>query len=455
MDIFLFDEVPDAQPTFIEPSLSYRFATVTSRLSSYIQEWTPFVLVVCYFAFSISIYMVCNEHILAIFWFIYLALNFYIAASTVLEAFLSLPPIREARRAVDKAQAKNWTFPTPDNDLPILDLVIVAYLPNEADIIKNRIHYLCNEIVYPKHLIRINCVYNTPRPIEPLETELRDMMRKYEELRIIEVPNSHSKAENLNFFFSIKTGADIIAIYDCDHYPHPYSPRWAIECRAAMTGFGLFAGSNGYWRANLLREHKMDGTMLTEDIDSTLRAFSKGWNVVHDLNVVSYELAPTSIKAFWKQRMRWAQGWTQASIRHLVPAWNKSPAERAKRRFGQRFGIFSLLFVRETSYYLVTQYTCLIFVFLITSFPHSGKELVKLIYFQYAISQWCFFTSVMCLLATLYITNIVRNEFTKRRTMILFAVLYPFYLVVIATMGIYAHARQIVAYSNWNPTARA
>jgi hypothetical protein len=63
--------------------------------------------------------------------------------------------------------------------------------------------------------------------------------------------------------------------------------------------------------------------------------------------------------------------------------------------------------------------------------------------------------SVICLLATLYITNIVRNEFTTRKTMILFAMVYPFYLVVIATMGIYAHARQIVAYSNWNPTTRA
>lgn len=170
-------------------------------------------------------------------------------------------------------------------------------------------------------------------------------------------------------------------IYACSH-----------PGRAAMTGFGLFAGSNGYWRAPLLREHKMDRSMLTEDIDSALRAFSKGWNVVHDLNVVSFELAPTSLAAFWKQRMRWAQGWTQASIRHLVLTWNKSPAERTVRTFGQRFGIFSLLFVREASYYLVTQYTCLIIGFVVTSFPTSGSALVKLIYFQYGVSQWCFFT---------------------------------------------------------------
>jgi cellulose synthase/poly-beta-1,6-N-acetylglucosamine synthase-like glycosyltransferase len=284
-----------------------------------------------------------------------------------------------------------------------------------------------------------------------LETELRDLLTRYEQLRVIEVPNSTSKADNLNFFLNLEIESDIIGIYDCkfgpwlllihfpvltwlgDHYPHPYAPRWAAErfaqnlsvdivqgrcvvfnarqnllaslisiefdkiyaCahpgRAAMVGFGLFAGSNGYWRTALLCEHNMDGSMLTEDIDSALRAFAKGWNAVHDLNVVSYELAPTSLKAFWRQRMRWAQGWTQASIRHLVLAWKKSPAERAKRSFSQRFGIFSLLLVREVSYYLVTQYTCLVFGFIITKFPHSPAELVKLIYFQYPVSQWCFF----------------------------------------------------------------
>jgi hypothetical protein len=209
-------EEPEVYSPPPRPSLGTRLLFLTAIVSNSVQEWTPFVLVCCYFAFSITIYMVCNEHVLAIFWFIYLALNFYIAATTVAEAFLSLHPIREARQAVTDVAEKDWTFPTLDDDLPILDLVIVAYLPNERDIIKNRIHYLCNEVIYPKHLIRINCLYNTPTPIEPLETELRDMMRVYEQLRVIEVPNSHSIADNLNFFFSVKTGADVIAIYDCE-----------------------------------------------------------------------------------------------------------------------------------------------------------------------------------------------------------------------------------------------
>lgn len=58
--------------------------------------------------------------------------------------------------------------------------------------------------------------------------------------------------------------------------------------------------------------------MLTEDIDSTLRAFASGAKMVHELNTVSYEQAPTTLAAFYKQRMRWAQGWFQVAIRHCV-----------------------------------------------------------------------------------------------------------------------------------------
>lgn len=161
-----------------------------------------------------------------------------------------------------------------------------------------------------------------------------------------------------------------------------------------MWGFGLFCGSNGYWRTSLLREMKMDGDMLTEDIDSALRAFSRGCKTVHDLNVTSYELAPTTFSAFWKQRLRWAQGWAQASMRHLKMVYsrvnNPLREEHAKRNFTARFGVLSLLLIREWSYYLVTQYTCLVFSFVLVKFPRSGADLWKFVYFQYPVSQWLF-----------------------------------------------------------------
>ncbi|KAF2141711.1 glycosyltransferase family 2 protein [Aplosporella prunicola CBS 121167] len=467
-----------------------------TKLSDFITDWTPFGLVASYFVFSVCIYMVCTETLISVFWFVYLATNFYISAATVLEAFMSLEPCRQARSVVQKAQEANWKFPTPDDQVPILDLLVVAYLPNEKDIIMDRAMHALTRVVYPVDRIRINILYNTPKPIEPLETELRELCLKHSQLRVIKVPNSTSKADNLNYFFSLDTGADIVAIYDCDHYPHPHGPRWAVErfcqdkkvdivqgrcvvfnskdCllaamisvefdkiyavshpgRATLWDFGLFCGSNGYWRASLLKDLKMDGDMLTEDIDSALRAVSRGANTVHDLNVVSYELAPTTLQGFWKQRLRWAQGWCQASIKHLKLAYRKSP-DGTPRSPKVRFGLLSLLLIRELSYYLVTQFTCLMIGFIITKFPKDPVGLARLIWFGYSVSVWLFIISVVCLIATLWITMRVRSEFVNLRMIIVFSILYPFYLVINATIGLYGHARQIVNYNSWNPTARS
>jgi len=132
----------------------------------------------------------------------------------------------------------------------------------------------------------------------------------------------------------------------------------------------------------------MDESMLTEDIDSALRALGKNVNVIHEINALSYELAPTTYQAFWKQRLRWAQGWTQASIKHAKLAWNNP--EEGNRKACVRAGIFSLLFVRELSYYLVTQYTCLVINFIIVDFPKSPVQLARLVFFKFPVSEWFF-----------------------------------------------------------------
>ncbi|KAJ4370386.1 hypothetical protein N0V83_004904 [Neocucurbitaria cava] len=498
--IEIVEETPSELSNKASTKKTWTFAGIVQGLSAIILEWTPFGLVASYYVFSTCLYMYCSDGLIAIFWFIYMCTNFYIAGTTVLEAFFSITPCREARKIITQAQEKGWLFPTADRQLPILDLIIVAYLPNEQDIIMDRAMYALEQLDYSRERIRINIVYNTPNPIEPLESELHQLPLRYPHARIIKVPASTSKAENLNYFLTLDTGSDLIAIYDCDHYPHPNSPRWAAErfmadsevdivqgrCivfnsndtfltsmiavefdkiyavshpgRSTMWGFGLFCGSNGYWRTSLLREMKMDSSMLTEDIDSALRAFSRGCKTVHDLNVTSYELAPTTVSAFWKQRLRWAQGWAQASMRHVKMVYNdvQDPLREAhsKRNVTARLGVLSLLLIRESSYYLVTQYTCLVLSFLIVKFPSSGKELWTLVYFQYPVSQWLFIISLVCLVATLWITNQVKSEFVSRRMIIIFSALYPFYLVVNATIGLYGHARQLVKYSSWNPTAR-
>ena len=64
--------------------------------------------------------------------------------------------------------------------------------------------------------------------------------------------------------------------------------------RAQMHGFGIFGGTNGYWRTDVLREITFDRSMLTEDVDSGMRALRAGYRVVSDPQLVSYELATTT-----------------------------------------------------------------------------------------------------------------------------------------------------------------
>ncbi|THY83125.1 hypothetical protein D6C93_08976 [Aureobasidium pullulans] len=467
---------------------------LSAQFSAWLFDWTPFVLVSTYYIASTAVYTSATEGTIKVFYFFYMAVNFYIAACTVIEAFLGISPLRESRKAAIDVDQKDFQFPTPDEQLPVIDIVIVAYLPNEQDIVKDQVFYALDELVYPRNKLRINLVYNTPKPIEPLQTELAEMEKQYPQLKVINVPGSKSKADNLNHFFNFNTGADIIAIFDCDHFPHPYNPRWAAErfvqdssvdivqgrCvvyntnetfftrmiaiefdkiyavshpgRSRLFKFGLFCGSNGYWKADLLKGHQMHGHMLCEDIDSALRAYGEGKKAVHDMNVLSYEMAPTNFAAFWKQRMRWAQGWTQASIRHMPLIWNSPPD--GKRTVNERFGVLSLLFVREISYYLVTQHTCLLLSFIITGWPKNPTELVELVFFRYPMAEWFLFATVVCLIFTLAITQMARSEFTTFWMMILFSIIYTPYLILMATMGIYGHARQIIGYSKWNATSR-
>jgi cellulose synthase/poly-beta-1,6-N-acetylglucosamine synthase-like glycosyltransferase len=106
--------------------------------------------------------------------------------------------------------------------------------------------------------------------------------------------------------------------------------------RAALHGFGLFGGSNGFWRTDLLARTRMHGSMLTEDIDSTLRILTSGSRIASDPALISRELAPTTWGALWKQRARWAQGWFQVSRKHLV-ATLRSPNLRLRQKLGLGF----------------------------------------------------------------------------------------------------------------------
>jgi cellulose synthase/poly-beta-1,6-N-acetylglucosamine synthase-like glycosyltransferase len=120
--------------------------------------------------------------------------------------------------------------------------------------------------------------------------------------------------------------------------------------RARLHGFGIFGGSNGFWRTDLLREIRMRGSMLTEDIDSALRAVEAGYTITSDPYLVSRELSPTTLKGLTNQRLRWAQGWYQVAKVRIGPS-----LVAANLSLGQKLGMFHLLAWREAFPWLSMQ----------------------------------------------------------------------------------------------------
>lgn len=257
----------------------------------------------------------------------------------------------------------------PATPYPAASAIIAAYLPNEADTIVETIQQVL-AVDYPAPL-QVVLAYNTPRKL-PIEDELRELAGANPRLVVLNVPYSRSKAQNVNAALSVVKG-EFVGVFDADHHPDanafrrawrwlshgadvvqghcvirnghesPVARTVAVEFesiyavshpgRTRLHGFGLFGGSNGFWRTSSLRETRMRGDMLTEDIDSSIRALLDGRKVVTDPALLSRELAPTTLRALWHQRMRWAQGWFQVSWRHL-PAVMRSSTLTTRNKIG-------------------------------------------------------------------------------------------------------------------------
>jgi len=288
------------------------------------------------------------------------------------EAFLALRPKHPPRLAEDQFVPAT--------------AIIVAYLPNEAATIVETIRAF-QRIDYEAGL-QIVLAYNTPRSM-PVEETLRGIARADPRLKLIRVEGSESKAQNINAALSETTG-EFIGVFDADHHPDPHcfrrAWRWlasgydivqghcmvrngnetwisrlvAVEFegiyavshpgRARLHHFGIFGGSNGYWKAHLLHEIRMHSYMLTEDIDSSIRALLEGRRIASDPFIVSRELAPVTLSALWNQRMRWAQGWFQVSYHYLFKSLSSS-----KVTARQKLGLVHLLTWRELYPWIANQ----------------------------------------------------------------------------------------------------
>ena len=266
----------------------------------------------------------------------------------------------------------------PDAPAPRATAVIAAYLPNEADTILETVEqFLAQEYAGG---LQVVLAYNTPVRLA-VEEDLAALGARHPDLLVLKVPDSTSKAQNVNAALRVADG-EFVGIFDADHHPMPgafdRAWRWiadgadvvqghcvirngadsalarlvAVEFeqiyavahpgRARLFGFGIFGGSNGYWRSSALERIRLRGSFLTEDIEASVRVLEAGGRIVNDPGLVSHELAPETPRTLWNQRLRWAQGWFQVSCRHL---WTvlRSPVLTVR----QRLGVLYLLGWRE------------------------------------------------------------------------------------------------------------
>lgn len=269
---------------------------------------------------------------------------------------------------VEVARAHRFPEPPLDRDvaddaLPTLATVVAAYLPNEQDTIEDALRaHLAIDYPGDRHVVVL--AYNTPGPLA-VEERLAAWARRERRLVVLEVHDSTSKVHNIEAALRLVDGeVDVVGIFDADHHPDPAGARrvarWLSgaagerrfdvvqgQCvirnlddglvartvaaefgtlyavahpgRTIVNDFGIFGGSNGWWRAPVIRRLRLDGRMLTEDIDVTVRALASGVRLGTDPRIISTELAPATWGALWRQRLRWSQGWLEVSLRHLRP----------------------------------------------------------------------------------------------------------------------------------------
>ena len=260
---------------------------------------------------------------------------------------------------------------------PRASAIIAAYLPNEADTIVETVEAFLG---HDYNQLQVIVAYNTPEDL-PVEDELRAIAVRDPRFVPMRVDWSVSKAQNVNAALARVTG-EFVAVFDADHHPAPGSFlrawRWlsngvdvvqghcvvrngengaiqklvatefeaiyavAHPGRARVQGFAIFGGSNGYWRTSVLKRTRLRSFMLTEDIDCSMRVIADGGRIVSDPGLVSTELAPEGWGALWGQRMRWAQGWSQVSLRYL-----REILRNRRLSVRQRLGLVYLLGWRE------------------------------------------------------------------------------------------------------------
>jgi cellulose synthase/poly-beta-1,6-N-acetylglucosamine synthase-like glycosyltransferase len=382
-----------------------------------------------------------------------------------------------------KQQRRQQAFAMPEGMMPKCSLIVAAYLPNEQDLIVETLEYILATVRRPPGGLELILAYNRPTRLAGIEDELEAMAAVHPELRLLNVEGSRSKAENVNAALHLVTG-EITGILDADHRPNAdcfeRAWRWLatgqyaavqgrnvirnygenlltrligveFECmygvshpaKSLLVDTGMFCGSNGYWRTSILQRIRFAPNMMTEDIDATLRALLRGHNIIHDPGIITTELAPENIQAFWSQRKRWAQGWLEVALKHQMPLLRSSRLDNWQKVY------WTMLLVYSAAFHFVALQVFPIFISLTLSRLQAPEISQEYVWLTTAI------TLISGPIQTLAAWG-VRSRMTKQgfTDYLLYCLCIPFYCIfknVIAIIAIYDH---VMGNNEWVVTSR-
>eukprot|EP00892_Ulva_mutabilis_P007702 jgi/Ulvmu1/5303/UM022_0097.1 len=466
-------------PVVQTPHLATSTQSTHSTMASGIKPWLPALYALStMIVLPALIYAAVPVSTLRFFYYFVSGSYTFVACWVLLETLVALFSTAfmsgHVHMELDIDQTRKW---------PEVCYIIPAYLNNEAGILDETMEQFL-QLEYAG-VINVMIVYNTRGPMPDEEAKLMNAWNGYHIGRmnfyVVNNPGSRSKAQNVNKGLTVVPGAtEYCLIMDADHHPaRDHTARavalmerydldvlqgacsirrdsflsWIIAAefedmynvghrgRTSLFGIGVFGGSNGCWRRDLLERIGMDHTMLTEDIDSSLRATRLGAKIGYSSYLNSSEEAPATEKTLRKQRLRWAQGWTEVSLKHLVPLMF-SPYTS----FRQKIGFFTLLGWREIFVYLTLHPLLLLLIYV-----NRNQVLTLELLFITTGSAIFSVGLVRCLAAWVLARGEVRNS---GATFILYMFAQLGWLIYLNWIQVMGHCQAMLGMNAWVPTVR-
>jgi cellulose synthase/poly-beta-1,6-N-acetylglucosamine synthase-like glycosyltransferase len=381
------------------------------------------------------------------------------------------------------AAARRSAAPMAPVTPPSLSVVVAAYLPNEQDIILETLRHVLRVVRVPSHKLQVILAYNTPSELD-IEEILHRLGQTSAHILPLKVEGSTSKAENVIASLPHLTG-EMTVLLDADHHPAADAParawRWLLQgydivqgrCivrnpldgvqtrlvaiefeqmyavshqgRSMLVDTAIFGGTNGWWRTSTLQAIGMDARMLTEDIESAVRSIRAGYKLIHDRSVISTELSTSTFKAWWSQRLRWAQGWIQVAMRHqaeMLKTENLSPLQRLYWAYMLTWGGLFPMFAMGAISLLIAD-----------GLTDHGVKLVT--------DPFLCFTTIVTLTVMVLLNVITWRVASPQarqvglRWMVGYVLLTPLYGTLKNAVALTAGLREIAAIDEWVVTSRA